>query len=233
MAEGLRFIWRKAGLKELVLLSATSVFFTAPIIILLPFYVEDWLRTTADWYGFLSAAYGVGALGGFLLAGAVRFQGRARGTWTVGCIILQAAGGGLLGLIRSPMAALVLAFAGGAAGGFVRVNITTILQIVTPSQMRGRVFGLLGTLSGILYPIASGLSGIVADLVDQNIPLLYVGSGTILTVLTLAVSLRKDLRLFFAQSDTSHQGVENMADDSDLNTYQASCKEVSHKEGVC
>lgn len=39
----------------------------------------------------------------------------------------------------------------------------------------------------------------MADVVDQNIPLLYVGSGVILTVLTLVVSLRQDLRAFFAE----------------------------------
>ena len=121
-----------------------------------------------------------------------------------------------MGFIRSPIAALVLAIAGGAAGGFVRVNITTVLQIVTPSQMRGRVFGLLGTLSGILYPIASGLSGIVADLVDQNIPLLYVGSGSILTVLTVVLSLRKDLRVFFAQADTDKVGNKDIDREFDI-----------------
>lgn len=196
--EGFRYVWCRTGLKALVLISAFLTFFTAPVIILLPFYVEDFLQVEPDWYGFLLAAFGVGSLVGYLVAGAVRLSGTARSRWMVAFIVLESAGYGLLGLVREPVTAMLLAFLGGITGGFVTVNITTILQITTPGEIRGRVFGLLGALSGILAPFAMGLAGVVADLVDQNIPLIYVTCGIIMTVLSLAVLLNQNVRHFLA-----------------------------------
>ncbi len=196
--EGLRYVWRKRGLRELVFVSAFLNFFTAPITFLLPFYVEDVLKVVIDWYGFLSAAYVVGTLMGFVLAGATQLSGQARSKLMVLFIVLESAGYGVLGLIKSPETAMMLAFAGGFTSGFVMVNITTILQITTPGAIRGRVLGLLGTIAGILSPFAVGLAGVVADLVNQNIPLIYVTCGVITMVLSILVSLSREFRNFLA-----------------------------------
>jgi DHA3 family macrolide efflux protein-like MFS transporter len=196
--EGFRYVWNKAGLRDLIFVSAVLTFFTMPVITLLPFYVEDFLKVKPDWYGFLLVAYGVGALVGYLLAGLVKLSGQTRGRWMMACILLQSAGYGLIGLIQDPSTALVLAVLGGATGGFFTVNITSVLQITTPGEIRGRVFGLLGTLSGSLAPIAMGLSGVTADLLGQNIPLIYVSCGVIMTVLSLAVFLNQNVRSYLA-----------------------------------
>jgi hypothetical protein len=196
--EGFRYVWNRTGLREVVLVSALLAFFTTPVIILLPFYVEDFLKAEADWYGFMLAAYGIGSLVGYLTAGSIRLSGKARARCMVTFIILQAAGHGLLGVVNDPGTAVVLALLGGLTGGFVTVNITTILQITTPGEIRGRIFGLLGTISGSLTPIAMGLAGVVADLVNQNIPLIYISCGAIMTSLSILVSLRGEFRSFLA-----------------------------------
>ena len=194
--EGLRYVWNRTGLRELVFISALLTFFTVPVIVLLPFYVEDFLHAEADWYGFLAAAYGAGSLVGYLLAGSIKLSGKARGKWMMAFITMQSAGYGLLGLVRDPRIAIAFALIGGATGGFVIVNITTILQITTPGDIRGRVFGLLGTISGGLTPIAMGLAGVVADLVGQNIPLIYGCCGAIMAALSLVTLLNRQVRDF-------------------------------------
>lgn len=196
--DGLRYVWDSVGLKKLVFISALLVFLTTPVIILLPFYVEDILRVEADWYGYLLALSGVGSLAGYLLAGLLKLRGSVRATWMAAFIIVQSVGYGLLGLVRDPVTALVLAFLGGLTGGFVAVNVTTIVQITTPNEVRGRVFGFLGTISGSLAPIAMGLAGVVADLVNQNIPLIYVVCGLAMTILSLPVLLNREVRSFLA-----------------------------------
>ncbi|MDY7076348.1 MAG: MFS transporter [Chloroflexota bacterium] len=196
--EGLRYVWHREGLRETVFVSAFLGFFTAPIIILLPFYVEDVLQAKVDWYGFILAVSGLGALLGYLFVGAIRLSGKARGRVMMAFIILQAAGYGVLGLVRNPTMAVALAFLGGFTSGFVTVNITTIVQITTPGEIRGRVFGLLAAISGSLTPIAMGLAGVVADLVNQNIPLIYVSCGAIMTLLSVLVSLSRDFHGFLA-----------------------------------
>jgi len=86
----------------------------------------------------------------------------------------------------------------GMIGGFVTVNITTLVQLTTPGLIRGRVFGLLGTISGSVMPIAAGLSGVVADLTGRNIPLIYLACSAGLMLLSVAVVLNRNVREFLA-----------------------------------
>jgi len=203
IVKGLRYVWHKSGLRELVFVSAFLNFFTAPVIILLPFYVEDALKVKIDWYGFLLAAYGAGTMAGYVFAGATRLSGKARGKLMLLFILLESFGYGMLGLVSNPSTAMAMAFVGGITGGFVTVNITTLLQITTPGEIRGRVFGLLGTIAGSLTPIAMGLAGVVADLVNQNIPLIYVTCGVIMILLSIWVSLNREFRHFLAYEPES------------------------------
>lgn len=197
--QSFHYAWGQTGLRELVFLSAFLAFFATPIIMLLPFYVEDTLRVQPDWYGFMLSAYGVGSLVGYLFSGSIALSGKARGRVMLVFIILESLGHGVLGLLRNPIQATVAVFLGGFVSGFVAVNITTIMQITTPREMRGRLFGLLATLSGGLTPIAMGLSGIITDLVNQNIPLVYMGCGGVMTILSLIVTLNGDFRQFLAR----------------------------------
>ncbi len=206
ISEGLQYVWHRSGLRETVFVSAFLAFFTAPIIILLPFYVEDVLQVTVDWYGFMLAVYGIGTLAGYLFAGSVRFSGRVRGLVMIALIILNSFGYGALGLVRGTTMAMILAFVGGFAGGFVTVNITTIVQATTPGQIRGRVFGLLATISGSLAPVAMGLAGVVADLLDQNIPLIYVACGAIMTSLSVLIAFNADFRRFLSYEEIAPAG---------------------------
>jgi len=196
--DGLRYIWSVGGLRKLVLVSTLMNFFTAPILLLLPFYVEDFLKVAVDWYGFIVAAYGVGALIGYLGAGVINTSNSSRATLMISLIMLQGIGYILLGLVRDPYTALGLSVLGGFASGYVTVNITTLLQFTTPGPIRGRVFGLLGTIAGAITPIAMGISGVIADLLDQNIPLIYVTCGAIIAGLTLLLALSKELRDYLA-----------------------------------
>lgn len=195
---GLRYVWQRAGLRELVLASALLNFFLAPVILLLPFYVEDFLQATPDWYGFLLAAYGLGAMLGFVAAGAAPLSGRMRARLMLLFIVIEPLGYGALGLVNQPVAALALVLLGGALSGFVTINVTTLLQITTPSEVRGRVFGLLAAISGALTPLAMGLGGVAADLTQQNIPLIYLICGLAAAALTTLIALNRDFRAYLA-----------------------------------
>jgi DHA3 family macrolide efflux protein-like MFS transporter len=202
LVEGFRYVWNQEGLRQTVLLSCLLTFFSTPVLILLPFFVENTLGVTPDWYGFLLASYGLGSMLGFLVAGALGLSSRQRGLWMIAFIIVDAAAYGLLGLAGTPVVAVVIAAVGGLTEAFVMVHITTLVQIATPTLMRGRVFGLLGSLSGSLAPIAMGLSGIIADLLNQNIPLIYLGCGTAMVILSLALIARRSFREFLSQDES-------------------------------
>lgn len=210
VAEGFYYIWENGGLRELVLVSALLNFFTAPILLLLPFYVEDVLQAPVDWYGFIIAAYGVGALIGYVAAGAVKVSSTMRARLMIFFILLEAGGYGLLAFVDTPLVALGLSVLGGFAGGYVTVNITTLLQFTTPGPIRGRVFGLLATISGAITPISMGISGIVADLLDQNIPLIYLVCGITMAGLTLLLALSKQFRQYLASEINAEADLDSI-----------------------
>jgi MFS family permease len=162
-------------------------FFGAPVAILLPFYVQDVMNVNAAWYGILLSFYGRGAMIGFILAGAVTLPANLRGKLTITAILLQAALYGSLGLAPNVWVASALMVFHGMMNGFIQVHITSIIQVSTPSDIRGRVFGLLAAMAGALAPLAMGISGVVIDLLDQNIRLIFVGSGVIMFLLSLVM----------------------------------------------
>jgi DHA3 family macrolide efflux protein-like MFS transporter len=202
LLQGLHYVWADAGLRMLVFVSAAFNFFTIPVVVLLPFYVEDHLKVTADWYGFIVAGYGVGSLIGYASAGILRLAGRTRsGVQMILMILVESAGYVLLGVLRNPQVSLALAVLGGFAAGIVMVDIITILQLTTPGEMRGRVFGLLGAIAASLTPIAMGLSGVVADVLHRDIPLIYVICGSCTAALAVGASSSRVFRDYFRHGE--------------------------------
>ncbi len=192
--EGFHYVMNNSGLKTLVLLSALLNFLAMPIIVLLPFYIEDFLKLNEDWYGFMLAAFGFGSVIGYLIAGTLKLNGKARGAAIIIMIILESVMHAALGLISTGSSALILALTAGTMSGFVSVSIITILQITTESQIRGRVFGFLTTLSGAMAPLGMGLGGILYDFTGRNITAIYIGSGILMTISALLVSLNINFR---------------------------------------
>ncbi|MGB5875690.1 MAG: MFS transporter [Bacteroidota bacterium] len=201
MADGFRHVLHMPGLNRMVLASAFLAFFSAPLILLIPYYVEDFLGLTKDAVGYLAATYGVGSLIGSLAAGFINPSGRRRSKLLVTLMVLQALGFAALGLISVPGIAFSLVFLGGALAGFVGVYMVTILQLSTPSETRGRLFGVLATIAGSLGPAGMGLGGVVFDWIGQDVPAMYLGCGSIMTFLIILLSTSKEFRDFLAFED--------------------------------
>lgn len=194
IAEGFRYVWAKPGLREMLFLSAALSFFTAPILVLMPFYVEDTLNATARWYGFLLSGFAVGTVLGYALAGILRVKASRRGAIMILISVLVPLGFIGLGLVRTTGAALLLTVLGGLATGYVTVNITSLIQATTPSEIRGRVVGLLAALSSALTPIGSGLAGVVAELVDKNVPVVFIACGALTAAVAILLSTSRSYR---------------------------------------
>jgi len=201
---GFGYVWEQRGLRSLFGAAALLNFLFSPLVVMMPFYVEDHLftapgvRATPDWLGFLLAAIGVGALIGYGLAGALRLPGRQRAALSIGSLGLVCVAMGAAGLTDRAIVALALFLLMGVGSGIVNIGIATTLQLTTPSEIRGRVFGLLGTLSGGLTPIGMGLAGVIIDALGHNIPLILRLCGLASLLVMVPIALDRSLWSFFA-----------------------------------
>ena len=188
--EGFRYIRYKPGLLTLFLVMTITTFFIAPLGILMPFFVEDSLKATPKWYGFLLAGFASGMfLGGILLA-FISVASTIRSKLVICALALFSACFISLGHTVTAQAALVMVIGMGTCYAIMGVLIRSVIQRSTPSDIRGRVFGLLATATLALAPFSIGLAGIVGDLIDHNVSLIYTVCGicSLITVCLLLFS---------------------------------------------
>jgi len=197
--EGFKIVWGNTGMRAMFFVAAFLNFFIMPLIVLLPFYVEDFLLVTPDWYGYLLAGFGFGALIGYGFAGALKLSGKRRSRSVISVMILQTVFLASLSVVNIPVLALVIWVSIGITNGFININIITLLQTSIPSEIRGRIFGLFTTITAGLTPIGLGLGGVVADLTGRNIPLIYGVCGIILILLSITVSFIRPFRRFLTE----------------------------------
>jgi len=130
---------------------------------LLPVFA-DLLGTDESGYGYLLSAGGLGSVIGTLLIGT--FQESRR----LGLIMLSGAAGSVLmlfgfawatSLASFPMALLLVFLAAASASAFMIISMT-VLQLVVPDALRGRVMGI-HTIGYSLVPLGGLFLGALAD----------------------------------------------------------------------
>ncbi len=194
--KGFRYIWGRKGLRTLIFGSAAWNIFTVPFRVLLIPFIEKFLRVDPSWYGFLVGALLGGSMFGLSLFGIVKFTPRSRLGFMVVLPILTASILMFFGTTPNVYVVFSLFFIIGINGAIFDLNVMTLIQSTTQSEIRGRVFSVLRTLAQGLTPISMGLSGVVADMLDQNIPFLFLMCGVCLMIITLSLSSNRNYRRF-------------------------------------
>jgi MFS family permease len=137
--EGIAYALRSRDVCLVLLLVLVISTFCLNYNVLLPVLAKKTLHAGPGTFGILSAAFGVGALVGGLLAAA---QGRARRS----LMLVGAAGFGASELLIAPAGAVwlacVLLFLGGISFSTWSSNANSIVQLAAPDHLRGRVIGL-------------------------------------------------------------------------------------------
>jgi len=204
--EGLDYVWNEKGMRILFLAAALLHLLIAPMLLLLPFYVEDYLKQNASWYGYLLAAVGLGSIVGYLIAGAVNVRGTSQSRMIILSLLAASLSLGIVGFITQPFIVLGVVIIFGLTAGVFIVKTTTVIQLAANSEIRGRVFGLLTTLTSGLAPIGMGIAGVIADMANKNIPVIYAVCGLLVLVMSIGLALSREAREFLAL-DVTHPAV--------------------------
>jgi MFS family permease len=181
LSEGIRFVFKSKMILGALSLDMFSVFFGGAVA-LMPIFAHDILKVGAEGLGFMRAAPALGAVVTmFILAKYPPMNKPWRN------LLLAVAGFGIsiicFGLSRNFYLSLLFLFFEGAFDSVSVIIRSTILQILTPEEMRGRVSAVNGIFINSSNEIGAFESGATARLMGTIPSVLFGGSMTLLIVL--------------------------------------------------
>jgi MFS family permease len=190
--EGFRFVWKTREVLGALSLDLFAVFFGGATA-LLPYFSEEILKRGPEGLGLLRSAPSLGAIT-LLLWVSIRplqtSQGRS--------MLLSVAGFGIctivFGLSRNFWLSMAALYLGGILDGISILVRSTILQMKTPDEMRGRVASLNSIFIMSSNELGAFESGFTARLMGVVPAVVFGGSMTILVAITTwwkAPTLRK------------------------------------------
>ena len=181
MAAGFHFVWNWKGLLILSLMAAMLNFLLAPTSALNPLLIKDHFNGDVLQLGTFNSVFGIGIILGGLLLGVWGGFKRRILTAFLGIVTL---GLGVITLGLLPGNLIVVAMIAGGLMGFslpiANGSIGAIMQANVSPDMQGRVFSLLGTLSGAMAPIGLAIAGPVSDLISIQTWFLIAGAVCVL-----------------------------------------------------
>lgn len=191
IGEGLRLVWNDTRLRTLVLLVAAINFFvTGPMGVGIPVLANSHFAEGAAALGAILSSFGGGALVGALLGGSLPAP-KQLGVIAMLSITVIGIAVALYGLVNSLILAVGAGLLMGVAIGYVNVVMISWMQKRTAPELLGRVMSLIMLASFGLGPISNLVAG---ALVDVNLPLLFIGAGGALVILSLLALTNKDVR---------------------------------------
>ncbi len=175
---GLSYVRHEEPLLALTVLAFVQTFLGTSLLTLLPVFTQSVFHKGVSEYSVLMAASGAGAVVGALI---VAWLGRFRRMGTMTLAVQAMFGFFLIGfaLSRVELISQVLLFVGGIAMMIVFSSINSLVQLIVPNHMRGRVMStyVLAFRGGM--PLGALASGYLAA--RTSAPLALVVNGVLLT----------------------------------------------------
>ena len=193
LSAGVRFIWNTKVVFSVMMLDMFGVLLGGATA-LMPIYAKDILNVGARGLGWLLAAPSAGAFAAAL------FQAHRPPLRRAGLTVLLAVTGFgaatmVFGVSRYFPLSLVMLFVLGVCDNISVVVRSTLVQTITPDEMRGRVSALNGLFIGTSNELGAFESGTVADLFGPVFSVVIGGFGTI-TVAAITAWLSPSLRKY-------------------------------------
>ena len=158
---GLSYVRHHGSLAALIVLAAATTFLGFALLTFLPIFAEKIFHEGAETYSHLLAFSGAGSiLGALIVAWLGKFPKMG---WTA--LLVQAAYGVLItafALSRVLWVSEILLFLTGAALMVVFSTVTSLVQLIAPNEMRGRVMSIYMIAFRGGMPLGSLVSGYLA-----------------------------------------------------------------------
>jgi MFS family permease len=181
--EGLRFIYRHAVLRWVILMIVVSSLSVRSYGFLLPAYAVHVLGLDAGGLGFLLGASGAGAMIGALAMALFHVRRRSR-VWIV-ALLTSGVGVVVLGLVHGEFAVAGVLFVVSLGTQVFAVSSNILTQTLAPDELRGRAMSVFTMVMMGLIPGGAMICGAIASVIDLQI--VFIGAGTFATAMGLTV----------------------------------------------
>ena len=187
LAGGIRYVREQRVLTALIVLAATTTFLGFAVLTFLPLFAKSVFNGDENTFSRLLAFSGAGSVvGALIVAWLGKFPHMGRTT-----LIVQAIYGMLIvafALSRSLWLSSILLFVTGAALMVAFSTITSLVQLIAPTEMRGRVMSIYMLAFRGGMPLGSLASGWAATYISA--PAVLQINGVLLVGVALYFLLR-------------------------------------------
>lgn len=186
LTEGVQFVFKSKMMLGAMSLDLFSVFFGGAVA-LLPVFANDILKVGSEGLGFMRAAASGGAVLTMLVM--TRFSPMNK-PWRNLIIAVVGFGTSIIcyGLSKNFYLTLVFLFMEGSFDSISVIIRSTIMQLLTPDQMRGRVSAVNSMFIGSSNEIGAFESGLTAKLM-RTVPAVVFGGS--MTIIVAAITYTK------------------------------------------
>src|SRR3954466_8228129 len=182
LKSGLNYVRHHDSLAALIVLAAATTFLGFALLTFLPIFAKQIFHEGADTFAHLMAFSGAGSIVGALI---VAWLGKfPKMGWTA--LIVQAVYGVLIiafAVSRMLWLSDILLFLTGAALMVVFSTVTSLVQMIAPNEMRGRVMSIYMLAFRGGMPLGSLVSGWLATLIGA--PLVIGINGALLVLVAI------------------------------------------------
>ena len=182
---GLSYVRHHGSLSSLIVLAATTTFLGFSVLTFLPLFAKEVFHQGAATYSHLLAFSGAGSVVGALI---VAWLGKFKRMGLTALVVQALYGALILAFAMSRMMWLseILLFLTGAALMMVFSTVTSLIQLIAPNEMRGRVMSIYMVAFRGGMPLGSLVSGFGATIVGAPI---VIGVNGILLIVVAAYFL--------------------------------------------
>jgi MFS family permease len=179
LRSGLRYVKSQPAIPPLIALAFATTFLGMPLLTLLPVYVRDIYHAGVGEYARMMVFSGAGAIAGSLI---VAWLGHVK-RMGIMTLLVQMVFGILIvffAITRVAPISYTLLFLINVAFMVVFSSVTSLIQLLSPNEMRGRVMSIYMVAFRGGMPIGNLASGYLANVLST--PMVLVGNGSLLVV---------------------------------------------------
>jgi MFS family permease len=199
LKDGVTYIFQHPVLKTIALVNVINIFGFGPYRPIALIYFQDDLGLDATQYGLIESIAFLGLAVGLSQGGRIIKRLRAGKTYLLGLLIMGAT---TVAISSTPwlLGIYVLSFTRMLGNGFIVVTYTTLLQLHSPEEKRGRVFGTMDTITDGGRPLAIAVGTGIAEATTQQFAIFVSGFMFIVSAFVGFISSG-----FRNEPDTNHE----------------------------